>query len=175
MKIENVLREIKYFPKKCIQNWAFFCYFWPTCVVSIYLHYPWTSKALDVQALPYIFAYDVPFLKNFLDLPTLKLWKFISYISFWFSTDGMLFNNRQFMEAQYGTILQADMHSFKAFTVVLEQMFLWQPLLGEFTLQRELGELCSILDCSSIIWDAIAFVVVSSTFYWACRVFFLLT
>ena len=55
------------------------------------------------------------------------------------------------MEAQYGTILQADMHSFKAFTVVLEQMFLWQPLLGEFTLQRELGELCLILDCSSII------------------------
>ena len=54
------------------------------------------------------------------------------------------------MEAQYGTILQADMHSFKAFTVVLEQMFLWQPLLGEFTLQRELGELCLILDCSLV-------------------------
>ena len=73
---------------------------------------------------PTFLKYDVPFLKNFLDLPTLKLWKFISYISFWFSTDGMLFNNRQFMEAQYGTIPQADMHSFKAFTVVLEQMFL---------------------------------------------------
>ena len=46
-----------------------------------------------------------------------------SYISFWLSTDGMLSNNRPFMEAQYGTILQADMHSFKAFTVVWEQMF----------------------------------------------------